>query len=95
MQTLQPQGASSSGRCPGVQVAAYVQNVDKPLTDRRKTAELDIQAVVLESYGTMIRGELEKRLRKPPATAFYEPADAPTGLFSTPLPGWRTSAVAE
>jgi hypothetical protein len=51
-----------------VQVAAYVQNVDKPLTDRRKTAELDIQAIVLESYGTMIRGELEKRLRKPPAT---------------------------
>ena len=69
-----------------VQVANFVQQLDRDLTDKKKTAEIDMAPLLSESYSSQITHELGKKLRKAPATAIAQPI----GLFQTGLLGWET-----
>lgn len=54
-----------------VQVAAFAAALlDKDLSDRRKTAEVDIAPLRAGSYASMASTELGRRLKRVP-TAFY------------------------
>jgi U3 small nucleolar RNA-associated protein 19 len=59
-------------------VAAFVAVLDKDLTDRRKTAEVDIMPLLTGSYTSLVSAELARRLKRVPF-AFY--AEKPAGLF--------------
>ena len=77
----------------GTQVAAFTCILDKDLSDRRRTAEVDIQPLLGDSYASRIGAELKKRLKAAP-TAFY--AQPPTALFppevaAAAFPGWDFS----
>ncbi len=61
-----------------LQVATYVSILDKDLGDRRRTAEVDVSALLRSSYSEYIVLETEKRLKSVPV-AFY--ASPPTQLF--------------
>ena len=58
--------------------------LDRDLTDRRKTAEVDAGELAGGSYASMLRTEAGRRLKAVP-TAFY--ADPPTALFGERGPG--------
>lgn len=61
------------------QVAATAKQImDKDLSDRKKTAEMDIGSLVGGSYTSLAKHELAKRIRQVP-TAFY--AQPPEKLF--------------
>lgn len=62
--------------CP--QVAAFCSVLDKDLSDRTKTSEVDISPLLIQSYSTLINQELERRLKQVPV-AFYQ--DPPRRLF--------------
>lgn len=75
------------------QVAAFSSIMDKDLADRRRTAEVDIQPLLGDSYASRIQAELKKRLKAAP-TAFY--AEPPQALFTANVaaaafPGWAFS----
>ena len=76
-----------------MQVASYVSNLDKDLTDRRKTSEFDMQGLLLETYASMVAADLGKRLKKAPSVAFYPADKTPKGLFEGNLPGWQVGAA--
>lgn len=64
-----------------VQVAVLAkQLLEKDLTDRKKTAELDIGPLVGGSYNQLASTELGRRIKQV-STAFYR--TPPTKLFST------------
>jgi hypothetical protein len=71
-----------------MQVVPFVQQLDRDLTDKRRTAEVDMAPLLSEGYSSQITSELEKKLRKAPATSFLSPNEAPRGLFDHGLPGW-------
>lgn len=71
-----------------LQVASFVQQLDRDLTDRKATAEIDMAPLLAEGYGTRLAEELDKKLRKAPPVAFYSAADAPRGILDKPPPGW-------
>ena len=52
------------------QVAAFVTVLDKDLTDRKKTAEVDIGPLLTSSYSELSAAELGRRLKHVPV-AFY------------------------
>eukprot|EP00983_Pelagomonas_calceolata_P051048 1142239-Pelagomonas_calceolata.AAC.3 len=60
------------------QVAAFCSVLDKDLSDRTKTSEVDISPLLIQSYSTLINQELERRLKQVPV-AFYQ--DPPRRLF--------------
>jgi len=58
-------------RCsPLPQVAAFVSVLDKDLSDRVKTAEVDLEPVLAASYSSLITQEAARRLKAVPM-AFY------------------------
>jgi len=63
--------------------------LEKDVTDRRKTAEINMAELTKASYSSMTQVELKKRLKKVPV-AFY--AQPPTQLFDkhceSDFPGW-------
>lgn len=63
-----------------VQVAAFAALLDKDLTDRKRTAEVDIAPLLTGSYTSLVSTELARRLKRVPI-AFY--AEKPAGLFQT------------
>ena len=62
------------------QVANYVSILDKDLGDRKKTAEVDVGALLRSSYSECFAVETEKRLKSVPVAFFPTP---PTQLFPT------------
>ena len=64
---------------PSMQVAAYVTVLDKDLTDRKRTSELDITSHVAASYGSLVTRLCSQRLKYVPLK-FH--AQAPTQLLS-------------
>ena len=73
----------------GLQVASFCGTLEKDLSDRRKTAEIDIAEILTASYASMFNTEAERRIKGVP-TAFYQ--RAPTKLFDAnclaDFPGW-------
>ena len=65
-----------------------MQQLDRDLTDRKGTAEIDMAPLLAEGYGTRLADELEKKLRKAPPLAFYNAVNAPKGIFDRAPPGW-------
>jgi U3 small nucleolar RNA-associated protein 19 len=63
--------------------------LEKDMTDRRKTGELNIELFSRESYTSMIEVELKKRLKRVPVAFFAKPPDR---LFDASdmegFPGW-------
>ena len=59
-------------------MAAYVSILDKDLGDRKRTAEVNIQALLRSSYSELFTLETEKRLKSVPV-AFY--ANPPKELY--------------
>ena len=71
-----------------LQVAAYVTVLDKDLTDRKRTSELDITSHVTASYGSLVTRLCSQRLKYVPLsfhtqapTQLLSPADAALGAF--------------
>lgn len=54
--------------------------LDKDLGDRKKTAEVDVGALLRSSYSECFAAETEKRLKSVPVAFFPTP---PTQLFPT------------
>ena len=75
------------GAC--MQVANYVTILDKDLGDRKRTAEVDVGALLRSSYSECFAAEAEKRLKSVPV-AFY--SSPPPQLFPAAVkldfPGW-------
>lgn len=59
--------------------------LDKDLSDRIRTSELDIQPMLPTSYSSLMAQELGKKLRKNVPVAFYR--SMPTGLWDQGLVG--------
>lgn len=72
-----------------VQVANFVSILDKDLGDRKKTAEVDVGALLRSSYSEYFAAETDRRLKSVPVAFYSEP---PTQLFPTAakleFPGW-------
>lgn len=72
-----------------VQVAKYVSILEKDLGDRKRTAEVDIGALLRSSYSEYFAVETQKRLKSVPVAFFPMP---PTQLFPNAakleFPGW-------
>ena len=72
-----------------LQVAAFCGTLEKDLSDRRKTAEVDVADISTLSYASVFVSEAERRLKVVP-TAFYQ--RAPHCLFdansATDFAGW-------
>lgn len=70
-------------------VSGYCSILDKDLSDRRRTAEVDVGDVLTASYTSLFTREVERRLKQVPA-AFY--AEAPSKVMSEQtagdFPGW-------
>ena len=74
-----------------LQVSAIANQIlEKDLSDKKKTAELDIGELIGGSYSGLVSNELSRRIKQIPV-AFYQ--TPPTGLFasshSIAFPGWR------
>lgn len=64
--------------CPVLQVASYVSILDKDLGDRKRTAEVDVGALLRSSYSEHIVLETERRLKSVPVAYYSSP---PSQLF--------------
>jgi hypothetical protein len=78
-----------------LQVAAMCTVLDKDLTDRVRTSEVDVAPLLTASYASLLQQELGRKLRKGVAVAFY--SSTPAGLFDggligDDLAGWDLSA---
>lgn len=71
-------------------VSSYCQILEKDLTDRRRTAEIDIEEILRLSYSSLFMKEIKRRLKSAP-TAFHR--DIPGRLFdprnSNDFQGWK------
>ena len=71
------------------QVATHVSILEKDLGDRKRTAEVDVGALLRSSYSEYFAMETQKRLKSVPVAFF---PTAPTQLFPTAaqveFPGW-------
>lgn len=70
------------------QVAHFVKQLDRDLTDRKKVAEIDMAPLLAGGYSTQLQAELSKKLRKPPSCAY----EGMGSLFDAGLPGWTAEA---
>ncbi|GAX81728.1 hypothetical protein CEUSTIGMA_g9156.t1 [Chlamydomonas eustigma] len=74
--------------CP--QVAALCSILDKDLTDRTKTTEVDMDPLVSASYSSLFSQEVERRLKQVPLAFYQQP---PTKLFDardlSDFLGWK------
>jgi hypothetical protein len=66
--------------------------LDKDLSDRVRTAEVDVAPLLGASYASLLAQELGRKLRRGVPVAFY--AEQPAGLFDAgsigvELPGWQ------
>jgi U3 small nucleolar RNA-associated protein 19 len=61
-----------------LQVVSFVGMLDRDMTDRRKTSEVDVAPFFGASYASLAGQELGRRLKRVP-TAFY--AQPPKKLF--------------
>ena len=72
-----------------LQVANYVSILDKDLGDRKRTAEVDVGALLRSSYSEYLMLETEKRLKSVPVAFYSAP---PSQLFhdatKVDFPGW-------
>lgn len=69
--------------------------LDKDLSDRVRTSEVDITPLLTASYASLLQQELGRKLRRGVPVAFY--SSAPTGLFDgglvgEDLAGWDLAA---
>ena len=55
---------SSSPVAAGLQVSAFCSVLDKDLTQRSKTSEVNLSPLLIQSYTTLINQELERRLKQ-------------------------------
>jgi hypothetical protein len=81
-----------------LQVAAMSSVLDKDLSDRVRSSELDLAPLLPASYASLMAQELGRKLRKGVAVAFY--ASAPRGLWDESLlgeemPGWDLTTNAQ
>jgi len=53
-----------------MQIAALATELDKDLTDRKRTAEVDLAPLLTGSYTSLVSAELARRLKQVPV-AFY------------------------
>lgn len=53
-----------------MQVSAFAMALDKDLTDKKKTSEIDPAPLLTGSYSSIVSAELERRLKQVPI-AFY------------------------
>lgn len=77
-----------------VQVSSMCSILDKDLTDRIRTSELDIQPLLITSYWSLMAQELGKKLRKSVPVAFYKTLPQgqwDRGLLGDDLLGWDLS----
>lgn len=70
--------------------------LDKDLTDRIRTSEVDITPLLTASYASLLQQELGRKLRRGVAVAFY--STVPSGLFDAgvvgeDLAGWDLSTA--
>lgn len=73
-----------------MQVASFVEILDKDLTDKAMTSEVDLQPLILQSCASLIKEHLGKKQRRPPAVEFY--AQWPRKLFDSGMfesLGWK------
>lgn len=68
--------------------------LDKDLSDRVRTAEVDIKPLLAGSYASLMHQELGHKLRRGVAVAFY--SSQPSSLFDAAevaedMPGWDLS----
>ena len=68
-----------------------MEQLDRDLTDRKKTAEIDMAPLLRESYTSQLQQELGRKVRKAPPTTFV----VPRGLFDGGLPGWNVGTVGD
>lgn len=54
------------------QVSAFVTVLDKDLSERTKTSEVDLDPLLRTSYKGLFTQEVTRKLRKPPAIAFFK-----------------------
>jgi hypothetical protein len=78
-----------------MQVAAMCAVLDKDLSDRVRTSEVDVTPLLTASYASLLQQELGRKLRRGVAVAFY--SSEPGGLFDgevvgEDLAGWDLSA---
>jgi U3 small nucleolar RNA-associated protein 19 len=70
-------------------VSSYTAVLDRDLSDRRKTAELNLAEVIAGSYSSMFDHEVGRRLKQIPVAGYAIP---PSSLFGTQdtvdFPGW-------
>jgi len=59
--------------------------LDKDLTDRIRTSEVDVTPLLTASYASLLQQELSKKLRRGVPVAFY--SRQPAGLFDGELMG--------
>ena len=75
-----------------MQVAAFATVLDKDLSDRKKTSEVELAPLLPESYASMVAAELKRRLKQAPVAFWARP---PVALFSqdaaSDFPGWEFS----
>jgi len=72
-------------------VSSYCSVLEKDLSDRKRTAEIDVGDVLTASYTSMFTREVERRLKSVPA-AFYAVEEMPKKVmdeqFSDDFQGW-------
>ena len=70
------------------QVASYTAIFDKDLTDKKRSAEVDMSGLLAASYSGLAKAELDRRLKAVPVAMY---AEAPQTLFhevAQTFPGW-------
>jgi hypothetical protein len=63
-------------------------HLDRDVTNRKATAELDMAPLLKESYSSRLQLEFSKKLRKRPAVLQSPAADGPKALCSNQNQGW-------
>jgi hypothetical protein len=84
--------------CVLLQVAAMSSVLDKDLSDRVRSSELDLAPLLPASYASLMGQELGRKLRKGVAVAFYTSSPGglwDAGLLGEEMPGWDLTASAQ
>lgn len=75
------------------EVASFTAILDKDLSDKKRTAEVDMQPLLGRSYGSRFATEASRRLKAVPTAHYTTPPRAlfPAAALGSTLPGWSLS----
>lgn len=75
------------------EVAAFTAVLDKDLSDKRRTAEVDMQPILGRSYASRFTTEVSRRLKGVPVAYYAKPQTAlfPEATATVSMPGWKFS----